>query len=350
MYPIGWYSSILRPADIPQLVAEGATVVMPYGGAGSPQLVRVYLDEAEEHGIAVLMDMHAHPPLLSAAQLQAEIAYNAAHPSCIGWYLADEPETYGASEAPSVYAPLYAAAKAADPSAPVAMAFAHTVPPAYVSVADLLLVDHYPGWSEPVQPQPFYLRLRLTYNTWRDAANAATAAGKQWGAVLSGFGNDKTTGAPNNGMRNLSDPELRYYLASALVFGPDMVLFYTDDWADSTMRARVSALMREIVPYGELLRDGVTDSGQIAIAAPAGTVRYRYGGDGTRHALLIVNIAGYDNAGDEGLTLPAVRMVLPAGARDVHLAGSPVLLPLTNGAIVDTLEPFASRLYVWESA
>ena len=350
-YLIGWFSRIDQLDALAGQSASGANFVMPYGGAGSPDDVRRYLDAAQRFGIKVLIDMHAHPsewepPTLE--EYQREVHANKDHPALYGWYVADEPEAYADTEGLGYLQPVYDTFKAEDPNHPVAVIHNETPDANWISVYDTLMIDYYPGWTK-YDPKEFNWMVRKSYPIWRDGIAFAKQHGKQgFIAVALGFGQDEN-GQPRNGTRDLTYKEYRFHVLSAVVSGASGVLFYKQEWADANVQQLVGKLITQIRSIGAEMNNGTTNDPQIRVSENSDRLVYRYGVNQQRHVILAVNIAGY-NANDSkpGPKLIDVRFKVPTGIQSVTVLDENRTLPVdATGTFVDSFEPFAVHAYAF---
>ena len=339
----GWFSQINQPQHLSDYSAYGTRLMLPYNGAWLPGSIGPYLDEAQQQGIKVWVDLRLEAKQLSESEFRKIIRTHRNHVALEGWYISDEPELGDTS--PSTLERYYNYCKEEDPDHPVAIAHANSANASYVKGYDVLMVDYYPGWTQ-YDPNEFNWMVRNSYWRWSNAISFAQqynkdafiAIGLGWGAYQDG--------TPWNGVRDLSYAEFRYHVFTAIVQGADNFLFWWDQWTNTRVRPIIEQMISQINEIGAEMENGTTNGPQISVSQGTDKVVYRYGADGNRHIILVVNIAGY-NLSNSGENLTGVQFTLQSGVQtsQIEVLNENRTLPVTNGVFTDNFTQFEVHAY-----
>jgi hypothetical protein len=177
-------------------------------------------------------------------ELQAFVRRYRDEPAVYGWYLFDEPDLNQLP--PRKLRAAYRAIKALD-SHPVAVIFTTgqclfgqgAIDPAYVAGFDLLMFDRYPFYTNLPNVHPLQDELKIDANCVESAR-----VNRKLGPimVLQGFGKGQ-----RDGPFTWRDPTYQETLCSfriALAAGAAGVLFYSDRYADASVRHNVDRIIR----------------------------------------------------------------------------------------------------------
>lgn len=356
----GWWDHISRPEVLAEYAAHGSTVALPYGVPYvSDAVVLAYLDEAYNHGIQVIVDLHRHPDKYTfpaaTAEIQARVNALKDHPAVYGWYVSDEPEFN--NESPQYTQAIYDAIKGADTEHPAMIVHYHQLYPwtpytDWKDSMDVLMVNWYPGYNCNQLPidcsLEFDMMVRHSYRYWLDGVEWVEQHDKEsFVAVPSGFGADK-------GAQDMTMAEYRFHALSALAVGADAVIFWqaADFPPNDTIKPRIEAMIGLIDEVSAEMAAGVTNDSLITVTgATQDQIVYRYYGvAGDRYVLLAVNIARWDAADDAGEALPGVTFTLPPGVAPAEvevLDEGRTLLVGAGGTIKDDFNRFEVHIYVF---
>jgi hypothetical protein len=340
---VGWYSQITQPERLVDHAKDGCTIMLPYNGAWVPEAIGPYLDEAQEQGIRVLVDLRVESKLLNEQEFRQIIRAHRNHPALYGWHISDEPEYQGTTV--DLLGKYYNYCRQEDPIHPVAIVHAKSPYPKYVNCYDLLLIDYYPGWTL-YDPDEFNWMVRDSHWRWRDGIQFAKQYDKVgFMAVGLGFGANEN-GTPNNGTRDLTYAEYRYHVFTAIVQGVDGFLFWWDQWTNSRIKPIIQQMISQVRSIAAEMKNGVTNDPQIIVSKPSNKVVYRYGRNGNVHVILAVNIAGY-NVSDSGEKLTGVRFTLPGESQtsQVEVLNEDRMLPVIDGVFIDDFNRFEVHAY-----
>ncbi len=332
-FPIGWYTGLWVPNDLPHIVSNGMRSVMPYHSSTDPEEIRPYLDTSQASGIKVLLELpRRFVRDVDTAAVEAFVTALKGHPALLGWYLADEP-TYNDELGPLSAADaetLYTTIKRTDPSHPVAIAFPSTDLAAanYRPAMDVMMVDDYPSVGGSPEFNGF---VTWTYSMAR-AAEVARAE-RDFFPVIQGFGT-------NDGAWRLPTvAEERFMVFASLQMGATGLFFWTHDrtdnaWADEVLSpivARVKQMRRALIA-------GERPSFVRALHSDVHATAFR---DRRTKAVYIVAVHYRDGTVSAPLWL---RRTL-RDKKAVLLDGEPRRVRIRKGHIAQSLGPYEVKLY-----
>ncbi|MCX7997212.1 MAG: hypothetical protein N2691_05695 [Patescibacteria group bacterium] len=351
---IGWVSYANQTDRWQRYAEEGSNIVFSYGsGLYLGNTAQTNIESARRNGLKLILDYHWHPNLWEGTypatmeQYEAFARENRTNPVIYAHYIADEPEgfwndrNYARAEPVSFFEPIYNSFRRGSPEIPVMVAHSNRAVPEYMSIQDIVNVDCYPNWGGG-SGQIFGREVRSCYDSWLSGMNAKRQYNKR-GFIATGLGWGSANG---NGLRDLTIPEYRWHVFSAVVLGADAFLFYDANDADSAVYNRVTQMIREVRAIGDQMYAGVTNGGGVSASVPQSSLVYRYGVRNGKGVLLAVNIADYQ-VSNNGQRLPSVTFTLPAGtvASKVNVLNENRSIPVTNGSFTDAFDPFAVHIY-----
>lgn len=363
----GWWTDITNIATITQYEMDGNTLLLADGGGWytSPRnraVIKDFLDEANKHGIRVLISLVRETNTPSGIPPQEYIdTINAFkdHPALYGWYLGDEPEIYknhdGDREDDWIITHdilasdpgYYRLAKENDPNHPVLISF-NTIYEPYDSywdkidnffdVVDLVGIHSYPFWS--MHNEFGGGTAREQFDVWKYTYERSRAAGKDdFVATVQGFGNNTTYP-----YRDPTYRELRFQVFSAIALGIDKVLYWHDSWANSNTKNLVKQMIGQTQGIGAEMNDGTTYDPQIKVSEPQDKLIYRFGIHNHRGIVLAVNTSGRRDSASQPLT---VTYTLPSSVTTdtIRVLYEDRTLPVEHLQFTDTMDEFDVRIY-----
>jgi hypothetical protein len=141
--------------------------------------------------------------------------------------------------------------------------------------------------------------------------------------------------------------EARYQVFTAVVLGIKKVLFWMDEWGETTnYQEQVTKLIGQIQAIGSEMSAGTTNDPDIRVSVTnKDKLVYRYGVSGNRHVLLAVNIARRTRVA--GATLTNVRFSLPPEINATHVVvlDENRTLTVVNNSFLDHFKPFEVHVY-----
>jgi len=354
-YLVGWFDN---EAGIHRLSAIGkskAKIVMPYNSKWfEAAKARKYLDEAHRNGLTVILDCYTRPEWNIPSLRLTDIARaTKGHPALAGYYIADEPEYslsagFGTDTTRKVdYIRLQReAVKAGNSDAVFWMVFANEVKTEYLDRQDNVMVDYYPGWTDP-QADVFHKYVRRSWLRWREASAVAKKYGRRFYPVGLAF---HLPNDPKNA-RHLTREEMRYHFFTGVVANSDGFLFYKYNSATSGYREMVGELFSQMQQLGPAVVRGVMNDPSIVISVGSEKVVYRYGVDPTTgmKALVAVNVARWQASDNDGEVLANVQFTVPQSVKEgtILVDGEGRTLALTSSSFVDNFSPFQVHIYTW---
>ena len=354
-YLLGWYDT---ESEIDNLARFGEThvnIVMPYNAKwydGARALA--YLDEAREHDVSVILDLYIRPEWDIPFSRLTEIAEAAKdHPALAGYYISDEPRhslrsAFGddTEEKVAYVREIRDAVKEGAPDSDIWIVFANEVKPEYVDLYDHLMLDYYPGWTDPLEDE-FHRYVRRSWIRWKEGAEYAKEHGKTFIPVGLAFELPDNPDSP----RHLTWEEMRYHFYTGVAADSDGFMFYAFHRATDEYKDMVERLFAEMEQIGDAIRHGEMNDPALKVNRDTDEVVYRHGVDPEtgKGALIAINIARWDATDNEGKALENVRFTLPEGVRPatVSVLGEEDSLEVTDGAFSGAFEPFEVRIYTW---
>jgi hypothetical protein len=371
-FKTGWWTGIEKTSQISQYAADGNSLVLAlsggwFTGSGGRSVIQKFLDTATNNNLKVIVSLvrnDATPNGIPLDEFSATVNAFKNHPALFGWYIADEPEIFKSGmQIPFSYLATtpgyYQLLKSLDPNHPILISFNMIYKPydttwgkvsSFLGVTDLVGMHNYPFWSPAQYLAEFSgAEMRTQYDVWKYASEKAKLAGKTgFIATCQGFGYQSNAAI----YRDPTFNELRYQAFSAIVLGIDTVLFWYDGWSNDITKNNVKRIIGQIQDIGSEMNAGLTNGQNVNVSiADRNQIVYRYGINGSRHALLAVNIANRIDAA--GATLNKVRFTLPSSIRpsNIIVTAENRTLPVgTDNSFTDSFQPFAVHVYTFEIA
>ena len=334
---VGWYSDATTTSKLAGYASQGAKQMLANGAAwfygGQNYVITNYLNAAQALGMKVIIPVNGLA--LTDAQLTGLVNLVKDHPALVGYYIADEPESF--SDVATIQR-IYDLVKAADPNHPSMITFSGSPKSAYSGVVDMVGTDYYPAG---VNDGSFGGQIPGSYDAWKGLQQYAVTYNKSTNTTIA-----VVQGTDLRGYRDMSDAEYRYHVFTAVVQGVKNILFWYDggDWADSTMISHAGKMMVQIQAIGAEMNNGSSNAGLAAVSPSATNLAYRYGVNGSSGVVLAVNIA---NRSGGGSTLSDVSFTLPSGVRpaSVTVLDESRTITVSNGVFTDSFTPFAVHVY-----
>ena len=347
---VGWWTNPGSSSAWPGYASNGVNF-LHFSGATyySPSQVNSYLNTAQSLGMKVSVSMTISQNVSypwTGSQFTTFVNGIKSHPAIWGWYLADEPDL--ASDPALAHSRLltdpgyYPLVKAADPNRPAWLVLSGSVKSGWNDVADSVAIDLYPSYGTAEFQNS---QTRGSYDTWRSGLNWANTYNKKpFVAVVQGFG------AGHGLWDDLTLPEMKYHVMTAVVQGVDKILFWCDEWANSWTLNIAGQVQRMIRDMRTEMENGIPNDPSIVVSQPTTSLAYNHGANGNRHAILAVNIANRSSI--SGATLSNVQFTLPAGVTttQVDVLDENRSIPVTNGSFTDTFNPFQVHAYVFTAS
>jgi hypothetical protein len=336
---------------------EGSTFILLTGWFCSTDqlpMTIAYLDEALRQGMQAIVGLSCkdNTPTIPAPQFVSVINVLKNHPALYAYYLADEPEWNTSQSALKRHHTslasdpgYYQLVKTNDPNHPVFISFnmfynqkQWNTAKKFFDVTDIVGIHAYPTMADE---SPWQGEIRSMYDIWKTGQEDALAGGKQeFIATCMGFGSIEVYREPTY-------EEARYQVFTAVVLGIKKVLFWMDEWGESTnYKHRVTQLIGQIQAIGSEMNAGNTNDPRIGVSVTdRNRLVYRYGASGYRHVILAINIAKRTRT--TGATLSDVRFTIPTSikASQVTVLNENRTLQITNHSFVDNFQPFAVHIY-----
>ena len=354
-YLLGWYDTESETDNLARFGETHVNIVMPYNAKwydGARALA--YLDEAREHDVSVIVDLYIRPEWDIPFSRLTEIAEAAKdHPALAGYYISDEPRyslrsAFGddTEEKVEYVRQIRDAVKEGAPDSDIWLVFANEVEPEYVDFYDNLMLDYYPGWTDPLEDE-FHRYVRRSWIRWKDGFEYAKQHGKTFIPVGLAFELPDNPDSP----RHLTWEEMRYHFYTGVVADSDGFLFYAYHRATDEYKDMVERLFAKMARVGPAIQRGRMNDPAISVSEDGGNLVYRHGVDpdtGT-HALIAVNIARWDAGDNDGRKLENVQFTLPAQEQPdaITVEDKDRSLDVEDGVFADNFEPFAVHVYTW---
>ncbi|MFH1601449.1 MAG: hypothetical protein ABIB61_00650 [Candidatus Shapirobacteria bacterium] len=368
---IGWFASVNGQQKLAEFSQKGMNLVMPYHTESAGlNIIRGYLDEAQEQGIKVMLDLEDNSYRDGTRSFEQSIGWARSivqnfkdHPAVYGWYLADEPELHQPQTSAENRIEYYQIIKSLDSQNYGAVVHWARPYSEYTEAYDILMNDWYPRdcklpstgkCSGSNDLGEFNYMVRYSYDIWKQGI-AFARQNEKAGYIAVAWAQDYTRGNFKEGDRDLTRPEFRYHVYTALVQGVDGILFWWEPWSGNYVKDLVYGITKEIQSIGVQMNNGWTNNPQITVNQSADNLVYRYGVDGNSHVILAVNISGHSNNQNVrpetvGQKLTGVRFQLPANlsTNQVRVLNENRTIPVVNNSFVDNFERYQVHIYEFD--